>query len=108
VRLAVRLADGIVKVLAGACDPSEETSAEGFTTIVVDGLLLAALCVRGEPTAQLVLPGETLDPLVCGDRLLSSERMTWRALEDATLAVLGARFLSATLRFPQLTAALCR
>jgi CRP/FNR family transcriptional regulator, cyclic AMP receptor protein len=107
-RLAARLADVTVKVPAGAWDPSEATSARGFTTIIVDGLLVSELCLGGEPTAQLLLPGETLDPLPRTDRVLSSERMTWRALEDARVAVLGGRFLGATQRFPQLTAALCR
>jgi CRP-like cAMP-binding protein len=108
--LAARLADVTVNVPAGPWDPSTAHAAatHGFTMLILDGLLLSELHLRGDPTAQLLLPGETLDPLACGDRVLSSERMTWTALEDATLAVLGARFLAATQRFPQLTAALCR
>jgi CRP/FNR family transcriptional regulator, cyclic AMP receptor protein len=109
-RLAARLADVTVNVPAGPWDPrtAHTPAARGFTMVVVDGLLLSEVHLRGEPTAQLLLAGETLDPFACRDRVLSSEHMTWRALEDARLAVLGPRFLAATQRFPQLTAALCR
>jgi CRP/FNR family transcriptional regulator, cyclic AMP receptor protein len=108
--LAARLADVTVTVSAGPWDPStaHAAAAHWFTMLILDGVLLSELHLRGEPTAQLLLAGETLDPLACADRVLSSDRMTWTALEDATLAVLGARFLAATQRLPQLTAALCR
>jgi CRP/FNR family transcriptional regulator, cyclic AMP receptor protein len=109
-RLAARLAEATVEVPAGAWDPwaVQTVAAQGFTMLIVHGVLLSELRLRGEPTAQLLLAGETVDPLACRDRVLSSDRMTWRALEEATVVVLGARFLAATQRFPQLTAALCR
>jgi CRP/FNR family cyclic AMP-dependent transcriptional regulator len=110
VRLAGRLADVTVIAPAGAWDPSTlgADAGRGFAVIVLDGLLLCGLELHGEPTAHLVIAGETLDPRGWRDRVLCSDRMTWRALEDVTLAVLGARFLAAAHRVPRLTAALCR
>ena len=108
-RLAARLADVTVMAPAGPWDPSTAgpDAGRGFTMLVLDGLLLCELHLHGEPTAHLLVAGETLDPRGPPDRVLSSDRMTWRALEDVTLAVLGDRFLAATQRFPRLTAALC-
>jgi CRP/FNR family transcriptional regulator, cyclic AMP receptor protein len=109
-RLAAGLADVTVMARAGAWDPwtAGPDAGRGFAMLVLDGLLLCELHVHGEPTAHLLVSGETLDPRRRPDRVLSSDRMTWRALEDVTLAVLGARFLAATQRFPTLTAGLCR
>ena len=42
------------------------------------------------------------------DAALCDERVSWRALEDSVVAVLGARFLAATRRYPALTVALHR
>lgn len=105
-RAARGLAEVMLHVPAGPWNPIAASAAArgAFGALLVDGLLLREVHLGATPAGGLVLPGDVLDPFVRPE----GERVTWSALEDGTVAVLGARFLQATRRLPGLTVALHR
>jgi CRP/FNR family transcriptional regulator, cyclic AMP receptor protein len=110
-RIARRLAEATLELPPGAWDPRAAPAAarDAFATLLVDGLVLRELQLDGVATAQLHVPGETLDPFAQSDGLLCrDERVAWHAVEDSTVVVLGRRFLAATRQFPALMVGISR
>jgi CRP/FNR family cyclic AMP-dependent transcriptional regulator len=106
---ATRLAEATIELRRGPWDPSADPpTGSGFAVLVLDGLLMREVHLRGAPAAQLVIPGETIDPFADSASVMCGDRVTWRVVEDTRLAVLGARFAGATQRVPALAVALCR
>jgi CRP/FNR family cyclic AMP-dependent transcriptional regulator len=68
---------------------------------VVRGLVVHDHMAFGRPHLQLFGPGDLIDPRALGD-----VGCTWRALVASTVAVIDARLLAATRRWPQLFGAL--
>jgi CRP/FNR family transcriptional regulator, cyclic AMP receptor protein len=104
-RAARRLAEGVLDVPAGPWEPVAAPVPEhrAFAAILVDGLMLREVHLGEIPAGGLVVAGDVLDPFGARD-----DRITWSALEDSTVAVLGPRFLEATRRLPAITVALHR
>lgn len=69
--------------------------------LVVRGLVIQDHVAFGRPHLQLFGPGDLIDP-----RALVERAGGWRALVPATVAVIDARLLAATRRWPQLFGAL--
>jgi hypothetical protein len=100
------LAEVTLDVPAGPWEPgAPPASANGaFAALVVDGLLIRDVHLGATPAGGLVLAGDVLDPFARPE----GARVTWSAVEDSAIAVLGPRFLHATRRIPELTVALHR
>jgi len=106
---AARLAEATIQLRRGRWDPRVDApAAGGFAVLVLDGLLMREVHLDRTPAAQLVIPGETIDPFGDHAAVVSEHRVTWLVVRDARLAVLGARFASALSRVPALGVALCR
>lgn len=75
--------------------------------LVVDGLLLRTVTLRGQRRSELVGPGDVIRPWQGDDEgsLVVSEAR-WDVLDPARVAVLDARFLAAACRWPPVLSAL--
>ena len=75
--------------------------------LVLDGVIAANVQVGDRTTAELVGPGDLLQPWNYADAELVCE-IGWRALLPARIAVLDASFARRAQQWPQITAALLR
>jgi CRP/FNR family cyclic AMP-dependent transcriptional regulator len=106
VRVARRLATATLELPPGPWDPGAAAAAASgaFAAILLDGLLLREVHLAESPAGGLVVAGDVVDAFAPAD----GARVTWSAVEDSTIALLGSRFLDVTRRLPGLTVALHR
>lgn len=100
----------VLQVAVGACDlaPWFESARQGFGLLLLDGLLALEIRVGGRTSAELVGPGDLLQPLdPAPDQLLAST-CGWRALRPTRLAVLDGDFADRVRPFPQIVRILAR
>jgi len=99
---AVRLEAGPWSGEAEGCDP--DTS---LGLLVVDGLLLRTLELRRQRRSELLGPGDLIRPWQHDDEESLSVLSThWDVLEPTRVAVLDARFLTLSCRWPSVVSAL--
>jgi len=101
----------VLHVGVGACDlaPWFEAAGQGLGLLVLEGLLALEIRVAGRTAAELVGPGDLLQPLgpVSDQPLVPT--CGWRALRTSKLAVLDGDFADRVRPFPQITRILaCR
>jgi CRP/FNR family transcriptional regulator, cyclic AMP receptor protein len=100
----------VLQVGVGACElePWFEASTQGLGLLILDGLLALEIRVGGRTAAELVGPGDLLQPLIpAADELLVST-CGWRVLRPARLAVLDEGFAERVRPFPQITRMVAR
>ncbi len=101
----------LLRVPAGRWAPTDAGLAgtPAVALVVVEGLLRREVVLCGRRTAELVGPGDVVDPLAAGeaDALVPLE-VHWEAEGAVTLAVLDGRYLAAMRRWPALAVALHR
>jgi CRP/FNR family transcriptional regulator, cyclic AMP receptor protein len=100
----------VLQIGVGACDltPWFETAGQGLGLLVIDGLLALEIRVSGRTAAELVGPGDLLQPLgPAADQLLVLT-CGWRVLRPTKLAVLDGEFGERVRAFPQITRILAR
>ena len=101
----------VLDVAVGACDlsPWFEAAGQGLGLLVLDGLLALEIRVGGRTAAELVGPGDLLQPLgPAPDQMLVRTSSGWRALRPARLAVLDGDFADRVRPFPQIVRILAR
>src|SRR5436305_7251155 len=94
----------------GACDlgPWFEAVAEGPGLLILAGLVLAQTRIGDRVVAELLGPGDLLQPPPGdGDETVPSAA-AWQALRPGRLAVLDAEFAQRTLPWPQIGQTLLR
>jgi|ERR1700733_3758957 CRP/FNR family cyclic AMP-dependent transcriptional regulator len=100
----------VLQVAVGTCNlaPWFEAARQGFGLLILDGLLALEIRVGGRTSAELVGPGDLLQPPgPPADRLLVST-CGWRALRPTRLAVLDGEFAERVRPFPQIVRILAR
>jgi len=100
----------VLQVGVGECDlgPWFEAAGEGLGLLILDGLIVLETCVGDRTAAELVGPGDLLQPSgPIADQLLA-RTCAWRALSPARLALLDGEFADRVRPFPQITRALLR
>ncbi len=112
VRIAARqLATArVLQVGTGSCDlePWFEVVAQGLGLLVLDGLLVVEIRVSGRTAAELVGPGDLLQPLGPASDELVVRTCGWRVLRLTRLAVLDFDFVERVRPFPQIARTLAR
>jgi len=112
VRIAARqLATArVLQLEIGACDlePWFEVAADGLGLLVLDGLLVVEIRVSGRTAAELVGPGDLLQPLGPASDQLLMRTCAWRVLRPARMAVLDLDFVERVRPFPQISRTLAR
>jgi CRP-like cAMP-binding protein len=100
----------VLQVDVGACElaPWFETVGQGLGLLVIDGLLALEIRVSGRTAAELVGPGDLLQPLGPAADQLLVRTCGWRALRPTRLAVLDGDFAARVRAFPQITRILAR
>ena len=100
----------VLQLAVGACDlaPWFEASGNGLGLLVVDGLLALEIRVGGRTAAELVGPGDLLQPLGPAADQLVARTCGWRALRPTKLAVLDGDFAERVRPFPQIVRILTR
>jgi CRP/FNR family transcriptional regulator, cyclic AMP receptor protein len=100
----------VLQVGVGACDLSQwfEAAGKGLGLLVLDGLLALEIRVGGRTAAELVGPGDLLQPLGPASDQLLVRTCAWRALRTSKLAVLDGDFADRVRPFPQITRILAR
>jgi CRP/FNR family transcriptional regulator, cyclic AMP receptor protein len=100
----------VVQVEAGACDLEAwfEVAAQGLGLLVLDGLLVAEIRVSGRTAAELVGPGDLLQPLGPATDQLLARTCGWRMLRRSRMAVLDEDFVERVRPFPQIARTLAR
>jgi CRP/FNR family transcriptional regulator, cyclic AMP receptor protein len=110
--VARRLAERTLELHAGESWTARTVPAavrDGFVILLVRGLMVRGVRVDGVTADELVFAGDALAPTWRDEGAVCvGETVTWRALEDSTIVVLGDRFLAAAGRQPALAVALCR
>jgi CRP/FNR family cyclic AMP-dependent transcriptional regulator len=100
----------VLQVGIGECDlgPWFEAAGEGLGLLVLEGLLALETQVGDRTAAELVGPGDLLQPPgPTADQLLL-RTCGWRVLRPARLALLDREFADRVRPFPQITRALLR
>lgn len=95
-----------VAVPAGRWYPSKVPAEQGIGLLVLDGLLIRRVGVRGTFGAELVGKCDVLRPWQGGEAPTLAITTTWQVIEPARLAVLDEPFARWIARYPQLTGAL--
>lgn len=100
----------VLQMGVGACDlsPWFEAAGRGFGLLVLDGLLALEIRVGGRTAAELVGPGDLLQPLGPASDQLLVRTCGWRALRMSKLAVLDGEFADRVRPFPQIIRILAR
>jgi CRP/FNR family transcriptional regulator, cyclic AMP receptor protein len=100
----------VVQVEAGACDLETwfGVAARGLGLLVLDGLLVVEIRVSGRTAAELVGPGDLLQPLGPATDHLLARTCGWRMLRRTRMAVLDEDFVERVRPFPQIARALAR
>jgi CRP/FNR family transcriptional regulator, cyclic AMP receptor protein len=100
----------VLQMGIGECDlgPWFEAAAQGLGLLILEGLLALETRVGDRTAAELVGPGDLLQPSgPVADQLLT-RTCGWRALSPARLALLDREFADRVRPFPQITRALLR
>lgn len=92
----------VVAVRRGAWDARADIAPDVFAFVVLTGTLLRLVGVRHRQAAELLGGGDLIQARRDGDDV------TWRALEDVTLAPIDARLLADTATVPELCGELLR
>jgi len=112
VRIAARqLATArVLQLETGACDlePWFEVAADGLGLLVLDGLLVVEIRVNGRTAAELVGPGDLLQPLGPASEQLLTRTCAWRMMRPTRIAVLDLDFVERVRPFPQISRTLAR
>jgi len=100
----------VLQLAVGACDlsPWFESAGHGLGLLILDGLLALEIRVGGRTAAELVGPGDLLQPLGPASDQLLARTCGWRALRATRLAVLDADFADRVRSFPQIGRILTR
>jgi CRP/FNR family transcriptional regulator, cyclic AMP receptor protein len=100
----------VVQVETGACDLEAwfEVAAHGLGLLVLDGLLVVEIRVSGRTAAELVGPGDLLQPLGPATDQLLARTCGWRTLRRTRMAVLDEDFVERVRPFPQIARTLAR
>ncbi|HEV3391505.1 MAG TPA: helix-turn-helix domain-containing protein [Solirubrobacteraceae bacterium] len=100
----------VLQVGVGACDltPWFEATARGLGLLILDGLLALEIRVGGRTSAELVGPGDLLQPLGPATDQLLIRTCGWRVLRATRLAVLDGDFVDRVRPFPQVVRILAR
>jgi CRP/FNR family transcriptional regulator, cyclic AMP receptor protein len=111
-RLAARpaMAARILEVDSGEVDLSAwiTEAAPGPGLLVLDGVLAGHVRVGDRVAAELIGPGDLIQPVGRHEDELVASDTTWRALVDLRLAVLDDAFAERVLPWPQITRVLLR
>jgi CRP/FNR family transcriptional regulator, cyclic AMP receptor protein len=100
----------VLQVGAGECDlaPWFEASGEGLGLLILEGLLALETRVGDRTAAELVGPGDLLQPSGPAADQLLARTCGWRVLSPARLALLDGEFADRVRPFPQIIRALLR
>ncbi len=100
----------VLQLRVGACDLATwfDAAARGLGLLVLDGLLALEIRVGGRTAAELVGPGDLLQPLGPAADEMVVRTSGWRALRPTRLAVLDGAFADRVRPFPQITRILAR
>jgi CRP/FNR family transcriptional regulator, cyclic AMP receptor protein len=100
----------VVQVEVGACDLEGwfDVAARGLGLLVLDGLLVVEIRVSGRTAAELVGPGDLLQPLGPAVDQLLARTCGWRTLRRTRMAVLDEDFVERVRPFPQIARTLAR
>jgi len=100
----------VLQMSVGECDlgPWFEAAGEGLGLLILEGLIVLETCVGDRTAAELVGPGDLLQPSGPAADQLLARRCGWRALSSARLALLDGEFADRVRPFPQITRALLR
>lgn len=100
----------VLHVAVGPCDlaPWFETAGQGLGLLMLDGLVAVEMRVGGRTAAELVGPGDLLQPLGPAADQLLLRTCGWRVLHPTKLAVLDGEFAERVRAFPQITRILAR
>jgi hypothetical protein len=83
-------------------------AAPGPGVLLLDGVLVAQVCVGGRTAAELVGSGDLLQPIHRTEDELVGCELSWRALVPSRLALLDAGFADRVSAWPQISRALLR
>jgi hypothetical protein len=83
-------------------------AAPGPGVLVVEGVLVAEVRVGGRTAAELVGPGDLLQPIHRSEDELVGCELAWRALVQSRLALLDGNFADRVQAWPQIPRALLR
>jgi CRP-like cAMP-binding protein len=100
----------VLQIGVGACDlsPWFEAAGQGLGLLILDGLVALEIRVSGRTAAELVGPGDLLQPPEPAADHLVVRTCGWRVLRPTKLAVLDADFADRVRAFPQITRILAR
>lgn len=100
----------VLQVGVGSCDlaPWFEAAGNGLGLLILDGLLALEIRVGGRTAAELVGPGDLLQPLGPAPDQMLARTSGWRALRPTKLAVLDGDFADRIRPFPQIVRTLAR
>ena len=100
----------VLQVGVGSCDlsPWFDAAGEGLGLLILDGLVALEIRVGGRTAAELVGPGDLLQPLGPATDHLVMRTCGWRVLRPTRLAVLDGDFAERVRAFPQITRILAR
>ncbi len=100
----------VLQVGAGGCDlgPWFEAAGQGLGLLILEGLLALETRVGDRTAAELVGPGDLLQPPGPAADQLLARTCGWRVLSPARLALLDGEFADRVRPFPQITRALLR
>jgi CRP/FNR family transcriptional regulator, cyclic AMP receptor protein len=100
----------VLQVGAGECDlgPWFEAARDGLGLLILDGLMALETRVGDRTAAELVGPGDLLQPSGPAADQLLARTCAWRVLSPARLALLDGEFADRVRPFPQITRALLR
>jgi CRP/FNR family transcriptional regulator, cyclic AMP receptor protein len=100
----------VLQVGVGECDlgPWFEAAGQGLGLLVLEGLLALETCVGDRTAAELVGPGDLLQPSGPAQDQLLVRTCGWRVLRPARLALLDRDFADRVRPFPQIIRALLR
>jgi len=93
---------------AGRWTPTDERPRGGLGLLVVAGLALRGVELAGRRQAQIVGPGDLLDPWSAVTDDLTPHRTPWRILDTTTVAVVDEAAFAAAQRHPGVALALLR
>jgi CRP/FNR family transcriptional regulator, cyclic AMP receptor protein len=100
----------VLGVGAGECElgPWFEAARDGLGLLILEGLLALETRVGDRTAAELVGPGDLLQPSGPAADQLLARTCGWRVLSPARLALLDGEFADRVRPFPQITRALLR
>lgn len=94
----------VLQLETGECDlaPWFDAARDGLGLLMLDGLVALEIRVGGRTSAELLGPGDLLQPLAPAPDQLLGRACGWRVLRPARLALLDPDFADRVRPFPQL------